>query len=411
MSQAADGRAKPHPAIYLFLFMPFGISSGFVSVTLAYLLTQAGASVAAVAALIGSTYLPNTLKVLWAPLVDTTLTAKRWYMLATALTAGGLLASAFVPLQVSMLPVFTVIVLVTAFASTFCAMSTERLMAFDTDEAQKGRAGGWSQAGNLGGSGLGGGLGLWIATHSGVSWLAGASLGVVCLACIAPLLWMAETAQERRGRSYVSILLDSARDVWGVVIRRPGILACFICLLPIGTGAAQNLWSAIAKDWGAGADEVALIGGVISGVVSIIGSIAGGFVCDWIGRKRGYVLFGVVLAACALAMAAGPRTPISFMVFATAYNLCVGFTYGAFSALVLEAIGKGAAATKYNLIASLANVPIMLMTLANGWAHGRWGSGGMLVFEAMVGVGAVGLYAAVAAVTHGRTWRFQRAAQ
>ena len=27
-------------------------------------------------------------------------------------------------------------------------------MAFDTDESQKGRAGGWSQAGNLGGTGL-----------------------------------------------------------------------------------------------------------------------------------------------------------------------------------------------------------------------------------------------------------------
>jgi MFS transporter, PAT family, beta-lactamase induction signal transducer AmpG len=408
MSQAANGRAAPHPAIYMFLFMPFGISSGFVSVTLAYLLTQAGASVAAVAALIGSTYLPNTLKVLWAPLVDTTLTAKRWYTLATVLTAAGLLATAFIPMKVSMLPAFTAIVVATAFAATFCAMSTERLMAFDTADTQKGRAGGWSQAGNLGGVGLGGGIGLWIATHSGVSWLAGASLGVICLACISPLLRIAETAHERTERSYAKVLLASAANVWSLVIRRPGLLACFICLLPIGSGAAANLWSAIAKDWGAGADEVALIGGAISGVVSIIGSVIGGFVCDWIGRKRGYLLFGVMLAACGLAMAIGPRTPLAFLVFATAYNLVLGLTYGAFSALVLEAIGKGAAATKYNLIASLANMPIFVMTLANGWAQERWGSGGMLIFEAIVGVAAAGFYALVAATTHGRSWRFKR---
>jgi MFS family permease len=407
MNQPVHAR-PPHPAVYLFLFMPFGASGGFVSVTLAYLLTQAGASVPAVAALIGSTYLPNTLKVLWAPLVDTTLSAKRWYMLAVAVTAGGLLTTAFIPMTVAMLPVFTVIVVVTAFASTFCAMSTERLMAFDTDEKQKGRAGGWSQAGNLGGTGLGGGLGLWIATHSGVSWLAGASLGALCLLCIIPLLWIAEAVRDIDGRSYLKVLVGSAKDVWNLVIRRPGLLACFICVLPIGTGAASNLWSAIAKDWGAGADEVALIGGAISGVVTIIGSIAGGFICDWVGRKRGYILFGLALSAAGIAMGIGPRSPEAFLGFATAYNLITGFVYGAFSALVLEAIGKGAAATKYNLIASLANVPIMVMTLANGWAQTRWGSGGMLIFEALVGVGAAGFYAFVAVVTHGRNWRFQR---
>ena len=409
MYQPAHAR-PPHPAVYLFLFLPFGASGGFVSVTLAYLLTQAGASVPAVAALIGSTYLPNTLKVLWAPLVDTTLSAKRWYTLAVVVTAGGLLATAFIPMKVALLPVFTGIVVVTAFASTFCAMSTERLMAFDTDERQKGRAGGWSQAGNLGGAGLGGGLGLWIATHSGISWLAGASLGALCLLCLIPLLWIAEAVRDIDARSYGKVLLGSAKDVWNLVIRRPGLLACFICVLPIGTGAASNLWSVIAGDWGAGADEVALIGGAISGVVTIVGSVLSGFICDWFGRKRGYILFGLMLSVAGIVMGLGPRTPAAFLAFATTYNLVTGFIYGAFSALVLEAIGKGAAATKYNLIASLANIPIFVMTLANGWAQVRWGSGGMLIFEAVVGVGAAAFYAVIAAATHGRNWRFQRVA-
>ena len=46
----------------------------------------------------------------------------------------------------------------------------------DTPDDEKGRAGGWSQAGNLRGAGLGGGAGLWLAQHSGHPWISGAVL-------------------------------------------------------------------------------------------------------------------------------------------------------------------------------------------------------------------------------------------
>jgi PAT family beta-lactamase induction signal transducer AmpG len=71
--------------------------------------------------------------------------------------------------------------------------------------------------------------------------------------------------------------------------------------------------------------------------------------------------------------------------------------------VVLEAIGLGAAATKYNLFASLSNMPIAYMTLVAGWAHTRWGAGGMLHTEAVIGVLAILLFIGVAmAMTRGR---------
>jgi hypothetical protein len=42
--------------------------------------------------------------------------------------------------------------------------------------------------------------------------------------------------------------------------------------------------------------------------------------------------------------------------------LTTGFTYAAFSAFVLEAIGKGTAATKHSALTSLSNVPICYVT-------------------------------------------------
>ena len=193
-----------------------------------------------------------------------------------------------------------------------------------------------------------------------------------------------------------------ARDLWSVAKSRTGALALLICFLPIGTGAASGLWSAVADDWHASADTVALVTGVASGIVSAAGCFIGGWLCDRMGRKSAYALFGALLALCAVAMAAAPRTETMFIVFTTVYSLIAGLTYAGFSALVLETIGRGAAATKYNLFASLSNMPIAYMIVVDGWAHTRWGSGGMLYAEAAIGVLALCAFAAVAAATRTR---------
>ena len=70
--------------------------------------------------------------------------------------------------------------------------------------------------------------------------------------------------------------------------------------------------------------------------------------------------------------------------FTMLYAFVTGLTYAGFSAFVLEAMGLGAAATKYNLFASLSNMPIAYMTSIDGWAHGKWGPAGMLYTEAVV---------------------------
>jgi len=58
----------------------------------------------------------------------------------------------------------------------------------------------------------------------------------------------------------------------------------------------------------------------------------------------------------------------------------------------------GAAATKYNVMASLSNTPIYVMTQVDGWAHTRWGPGGMLYAEAIGGLIGLAVYIAVTAL-------------
>ena len=159
-----------------------------------------------------------------------------------------------------------------------------------------------------------------------------------------------------------------------------------ICFLPIGSGAASNAFAVVAGQWGASADMVATTSGAISGIVSVVACIVGGYLCDRIDRKYAYGLFGVLMSLTAVGMAWSPRTPEMYMLFVLLYAFCTGLAYAGFTAVVLEAIGKGAAATKYSLFASLSNMPIAYMTMANGLANDKWGTNGLLYTDAAAGI-------------------------
>jgi MFS family permease len=402
MPAHATPEFKAHPVLFLILFLPMGISNGYAVVTLAYLLSQAGVGVSAIAGLAALSLLPQTWKVIWAPLVDTTLTVKRWFLLSAIVTGALMMATAIVRPSQANLAVIEALVVAFSLASSFNCMAADSLMAHATSPEEKGRAGGWSQAGNLGGTGLGGGAGLWLAQHVQATWVSGAALGLVCILSAVAMIWLKEPTAEHRATNYLQSLVNVGRECWEVVRTRMGFLALFIMLLPIGVGAAQNLWSAVANDWHASADAVALVNGVLGGVISMFGCVAGGFLSDHMDRKAAYCVFGIVLAAVVVLMALAPRTQAMFVIFTCVYAFVLGFCYAAFGAVVLETIGAGAAATKYNLLAGISNAPIAYQTVIDGWGHDRWGSAGMLYIEALCGVAAVALYAGVAIVTRQR---------
>jgi MFS family permease len=390
------GARVAHPAVYALLNVPFGAMSGYLGVTIAYLLSQGHVSAEEIAAVVALSYVPHTWKFAWAPLVDTTMTRKRWYVLGALLSSIGFAAMGAVPADAASLSLLAVVVLVANVGNTFVCMGAESLMAYATDERRKGQAAGWYQAGNLGGYGVGGGAALWLAQDLPQPWMAGACLGVACILCCVALLFVPEFRRAHRLPGIAANLLEVGRDLWAVARSRRGFLGLLICFLPIGSGAAGNLWAALADDWHATVQTVELVTGVANGVVSGIGCVVGGYLCDRMDRKTSYALYGVLQAMCAVAMALAPRTEAMYIVFTLAYALITGLTYAGFSAVVLEAIGRGAAATKYNVYASLSNIPIAYMTVIDGWARTRWNEGAMLYTEAAIGIAALLLFVAVA---------------
>jgi len=412
MTRSDRSATPPHPLIYLILILPFGVSTGFVTVTLAYQLSQAGVDAANVAVVVAAGLFPQTWKFLWAPIADTTLTRKTWYLIGAVLTAVAILACGLVPVGADWLLTLTALVLVMNVANTFVAMSTEALIAHHAPDEIKGQASGWLQAGNLGGSGLGGGAGLWMAHHLSALWISAGVLGLTCVLCTLALLRIhgpvhafatelpAESARHGLPptliRQWIS-LVEVLKGLWSLVTSRRGFLALLIVFLPLTTGAASNLWAAVADGWHASADTVALVNGTLKGVASVFGCLVGGFLCDRMDRKTAYLAYGAAQALCVVVMALAPHTVGMFAAFTLLYAVLNGMGYAAFSAVALETIGARAAATQYNAYASLSNMPILYMGLAEGWAYTRFGSSAMLYLEAAVAAVAIMVFAGASA--------------
>ncbi len=386
-AHAAPARSAAHPWVYMVLIVPFGATGGFVTVALNYLGTKHGLSVEQAALLVFTSNFPNVWKFFWAPVADITLSRKRWYVLSCVLCAVGMATMASIPLEPETLGVMIGIIALTSFAATFLGFAVEGLLAHLTTAEDRGRYSGWFQAGNLGGNGIGGGIGLTLLSTFEQPWISGGILAALTLACCLPLVMLPEVAAEK-ATSVVGTVKKVGFDMWDMIKSPAGLLCAVVSFVPVGTGAAQGVLTQaeVAATWGAGETEVAWVQGFLTGGFAIAGCFAGGAMNARLSTRTAYVVSGLMLAGVAVLMGLAPSIPATYVVFNLLYSFVVGACYATWTGLVLETIGAGAAATKYNGFASLSNTPISYMGLVLAAAHVRLGSRGMLFTEAAMAV-------------------------
>jgi hypothetical protein len=389
-----DKPAPPHPAVWMILNIPFGAAGGFVTVGLTFLATKQGLSITQGALLGGASLAAQWLRWLWAPVVDITLTAPRWYHMSNVLIAVTLVAMSVVQMTPSTLPLLLLLIAASSIATTVLAMAAEGAMTVCTPQHQTGRVGAWQQAGNLGGTGIGGGLGLYMLEHMPAPWMAGAIMAALLLACGWAWRWVPPVRLFHGQGNALQAVAGVVRQLKQMLSERGGMLAAFLLLMPMGTGAASGVLTqaAVAARWGADGNAVALTQGVLSGVVTAAGCFIGGWWCERIHPRITYAVIGLLLGGIDLVMVAAPATVDMYVGISMVYSLGVGIAYAAYAALVLDAIGAGAAATKFSVMASLANFPIWWVGLLLGYVADRYGARAMLETEAALSVLGAGLF-------------------
>jgi MFS family permease len=391
---------RTSPITVFFLVLPWGMSTGYVSVTLPFALTEEGVPVATTAAIVALGVSANLWRFLWGPLADLTLTLRLWYALGLVSASATLLLLGFMPLRDTAM--LAAVVFMSQVAGTLIVLPVGGLMAHTVADDEKGRAAGWYQAGLVGGAAAGG-VGVWLVDNFSLE-VAGTAVATAMMICLAALYFV-PAARGAAGARLGQRMREMGRD-FRDMLRSPSVLLVIVLVSsPIGAGAANNLWSAVAPGWSATPNVVALVTGVLGALVGAVGCVVGGVMADRLGRWWVFFGSGVLIALVALVMAAAPRTPDVYSLGVLAYAFTFGLASAAFSAVILHAIGRGAASAKYAIVASLGNLPVVYMTAFDGWMYDSGGAVGMLAGEALLGIACVVLGLAAVWKVNGTTVR------
>ncbi|HEX8820720.1 MAG TPA: MFS transporter [Archangium sp.] len=359
------------PPLFGLLEIQFGAAVGFLQTAVPYWLAKDGMPLADIALLSGTAFSPHAWKLLWVPLIDLGPWRRIWYGVTTLLTALLLLACALLPDPARHLGLYTLLLTgLQATASTAHA-ALNGLMAISTRVEDKGRTGGWQMAGNVGATSLLGALAIWLASVFSRQ-VAGIVLAAIVLASGAGIFWVVERAGEKAERASVlhaawERVKGIVQDLFRTAFSREGLIMLVLCLMPVSCGALTNLFSAMAGDYHASEHLVEMVNGLGMGITGALGSLAGGWMSDRMNRKLNYALMGGATGLCALAMAAAPMTPTTYVWGTLAYSFANGAAYAAFAGMVLELVSSGAAVTtKYTLFVAASNLAISYVTALDG---------------------------------------------
>ncbi len=403
----ADDKRAPHPPPWLFgvTGVPYGVCGGFVATTMPLFARKAGISVEDIGWYGTALFFPPVIQFLYAPIVDIGPKRKHWLIIVAAVGAACLAAALTIPLPRG---------INTFFALTFAGQTISGLvgscngglMAATLPDELRGAAAGFLNLGNL----TGGALGAWLTLAMAQRFTpltVGIALAVLMTA--PALMSLTVDEAERPQRSPKDVFASLWRDVSRVARSRQGWTGMLFCLSPVGTAALLNYFAALAPDYRASDAMVGFINGPINGLVTGVGSLVGGYVCDRANRRAMYLLSAALTAIAAVGMALAPLSPMTYAVGVSVYLLVAGFCYAAFSAVVLETIGRGgaAASTQYALFVSAGNCAIGYVGWVDTRFHHSYGPRGLLGVDAAMNV--LGIVALSLLFTLFGAWKGQRA--
>jgi MFS transporter, PAT family, beta-lactamase induction signal transducer AmpG len=358
-----SSRRHPPPWLFLFSGTAYGVPGAFVSQMMPFFSRKSGIELGDIGWFVTLLFVPSLLQPLYAPIVDIGPPRKVWLVILSAL-AGAALACAFAFPPPEHITAFLAFGFVAQTLSALISACNGGLLAVTMPDELRGRASAWLNVGNLSGGGIAGAAAIWLL-GSGVEpmWV---GLIVAALMFVPSLaILFANEPKNDNIRSLGDVFGQTLRDVAAVLFSKKGLTGIALCISPVGTAAMTQYFSGIGKDYTASDDRVAFVSGGASVVVTAIGALAGGYLCDRYNRRALYLLSGVLTAVCGVVVAALPHSPMTYTYGATMYNLITGLCYAAFTATVLETIGEGgkAAGTQYALFVSAGNAAIAYVTL------------------------------------------------
>lgn len=371
MENTTASKAK-HPPVWIFglLYLPYGISGSFASATLGAILQKNNVDKNTIASAVSASLLIATFQFLWTPTVDIGFRRRTWFMIMTIL--GGLTMASTALIDVpNNINLFIYMVLGSQLFINLTGPCIGGLMATTLPDDVRGKAAGFSNAGNIGAGAIGAGISLSLYQYYSLPVV---SVATGLMLMLPGLIALAIPELKPIKRKASELFLTMFRDVWNTAKSRTGWSGMLFCISPVGTAAAMQLFTSYSNDYKASESVVAIVNGYAGGVITGVSCILSGYLCDRINRRIAYLLAGTATAICAALMAMAPMSPTTYIIGALTYLLITGLCYAAFTAAVLEIIGNAGAtaSTQYVLFTAAGNFAIAYVVKLEGYGYTWW---------------------------------------
>lgn len=357
----------PRPWLFVLTGTTYGVVGQFTGLVMPYATEHAGKELGSIGWYNTLLFVPTFLLFLYAPIVDIGPRRKHWLVIVSVLGAACLIASFQMKLP-EQIPEYLAFGFAAQLISGLVGSCSGGLMAASMPNELRGKAGGWYNIGNLSGGGAFAAIAIAMIGHDVDPRLIGVVVAVMMVLPALGALWIDEAPREHV--AVREVFRHTLSEVGGVLLSRSGLTGIALSLSPVGTAALANYFSGMSKPYGVDADTVALVTGLGGVGLNALGALIGGYLCDRFNRRVLYLASGALTALCGVAMAVSPRGVPTYVIGVTTYALITGFCFAAFTAFVLETIGRSdrTAATKYSLFTAASNFAITYV----GWIDTRF---------------------------------------
>lgn len=371
----------PAPWVFVLMPLPYGVFLGYLQTPLPYLLRQMGYPVDRIGSIEAFVLLPMAIYFLWSPIVDFWLRRRTW-MVALSAFSGALLFTA-----ITLLARHTELATWLLFTGLGVNLMTTAcgggLLALTQTTEGKAKAAAWMQGGMLTAQALGGAALLYFAKHLPLPVTCAIAAAMVTAPALIALT-IPEPSPQQANKDFLQTCTVMLREVRATLFSWKSLPGLLLLVSPVGSGSAQSLFAAMARDYHVGEHGVMLLNGVLGGVLTMLGAFAAVIVPAHWDRRIAYAAAGLACSGSGIFLALAPLNPTVYFIGVGLYMLTTGMCYAFFLGVVMVTMGEAgkSASSRYTILVSLGNLPVVYMTKVEGWGYGLFGPRGVPALDA-----------------------------
>ncbi len=383
---AVAGEAGPRERPWLFglLVAPVAVVANGViqGGVLAFLMSRQGIPELRASQIISLLALPTTIYFLWSPITDFLVRRRTWLLIGSVAAALGMVLA----LEQRRLDSRSSIVLMflSACAVQLVVSSCGGMLGALRTERAKRVAGGFYQSGGLGFGAVSVLVLVMLRERGEPGWIPLAAGAMI----VAPALFA--LAAPRQEFVVEQGFGRTLRRIWeefhGTFLNWRAVPYTVLMLSPVASGAAVGLLTGVAREYGVGGQQVAWMNGLGGALLMAAGALSATLIPARIRASVAYLTVALANAATLAVLALGPLRQSTYYVGVALYLFTVGMGYAMFTAVVLEFLGSSgkSGSSRYSIINSMGNVPVVYMLALDGWGGSRFGVRGLPGTEAVM---------------------------